>query len=265
MSRLLTASLLLLVGLIGLVALVIPILAPDLAGSNILALNPEGQPGNAGYAISTMMLIGFSVVILLLEIQEQTSNAKIIAALGVLIAITSVLRFVETAIPGFGGFSPVFVPIILAGYVFGARFGFLMGTLSMLTSALLTAGVGPWLPYQMFVAGWIGATAGLLPHPENSRLELALLVFFAFAWGLLYGGIINLYFWPFISTANQLGGSLDDAVTEVAARYGAFYLSTSFAWDLARSLGNIALVMILGLPAVRALSRFRDRFRFEAA
>jgi hypothetical protein len=88
-----------------------------------------------------------------IEVQGEAVSAKVVAALGMLVALASVLRFLETAIPGPGGFSPVFVPIILAGYVFGSRFGFLMGAMTLLVSALLTGGVGPWLPYQMFVCG----------------------------------------------------------------------------------------------------------------
>jgi energy-coupling factor transport system substrate-specific component len=41
----------------------------------------------------------------------------------------------------------MFLLIILTGYVFGARVGFLMGALSLMVSALITGGVGPWLPF----------------------------------------------------------------------------------------------------------------------
>ena len=263
MNRTLTGSLLILSAAIGLVALFFPFIAPVL---NRAIQNPNdiaAQPGSFSYGLLTVVLIGISLLALLLEMQGQAANAKILAALGVLVAITAVLRLIETAIPGIGGFSPVFVPIILAGYVFGARFGFLMGTLSVLTSALITAGVGPWLPYQMFVAGWVGITAGLLPHPESNRLKLAMLVLFAFGWGLLYGGILNLYFWPFVAgeslTASGEAGDLRDTV----ASYGAFYLATSFVWDIFRATGNVVLIIALGIPTIRAMSRFRDRFQFE--
>jgi hypothetical protein len=32
---------------------------------------------------------------------------------------------------------------------------------------------------------------------------------------------------------------------------------------LARAIGNAALVLVLGMPAVRALVRFRNRFQFQ--
>lgn len=263
MNRTLTASLLVLSCLVGLLALIYPLMAPALEEALSIQANAGTQPGSSGYALLTTALIGISLLALLLELQGQNTNSKIIAALGVLVAITSVLRLVETAIPGIGGFSPVFVPIILAGYVFGPRFGFLMGTLSIFTSALITAGVGPWLPYQMFVAGWVGITAGLLPHPQSNRLTLAMLAVFAFGWGLLYGAILNLYFWPFVVGETAALAVNDSSIAAAAASYGAFYMATSFIWDIFRAFGNIVFILALGIPAIRAMSRFRDRFQFE--
>jgi energy-coupling factor transport system substrate-specific component len=262
MNRFLTAVLLALCALVGLLSLLFPFLTPVINDTFSLENGAALQPGSFSYGLLTAILVGISLLALLLEIQGQTANAKITAALGVLVAITSVLRLIETAIPGIGGFSPVFVPIILAGYVFGIRFGFLMGTLSVLTSAIITAGVGPWLPYQMFVAGWVGITAGMLPHPNSTRTKLLMLVLFAFVWGLLYGGILNLYFWPYVAGESLSAAGSPDSVGEIAANYGAFYLATSFIWDIFRALGNVVLILIIGIPAVKALSRFRDRFQF---
>src|SRR5215510_10723229 len=149
-------------------------------------------------AVAALALLG-----LVLEAQGRALSARTVATLGVLVAILSVLRFVEVAIPGPGGFTPIFAPLILGGYVFGARFGFLLGAFSLLVSALITGGVGPWLPYQMFAAGWMGLSAGGLGRllgpvaPRHRRFELAVLCAFGFGWGLLYGAIMNLYSWPF--------------------------------------------------------------------
>ena len=68
-----------------------------------------------------------------------------------------------------------FAPLILGGYVFGARFGFLFGAFALLVSALITGGVGPWLPYQMFAAGWMGLSAGGLGVSSATAVRVALL------------------------------------------------------------------------------------------
>ena len=232
----------------------------------LLLLHPAGAPpgdldgGSTG--LLTALLVVLCLVAVLVEVQGQAVSARMVAALGVLVAVASVLRFVETAIPGPGGFSPIFVPILLAGYVFGARFGYLMGVLSLLVSALVTGGVGPWLPYQMLVAGWLGASAGWLPHPSRPGLELGMLVSTAFAWGLLYGFLTNLYFWPFFAGDNLMRWQPGSGWQTAASDYAAFYLATSLVWDLFRGLGSGLLVLALGLPAVRAMARFRDRFQF---
>jgi energy-coupling factor transport system substrate-specific component len=88
--------------------------------------------------------------------------SRSVALLAGLVAIDATLRLA----PSFLGASPIFALILLVGYAFGSRFGFAMGALTLLLSAAITAGVGPWLPFQMICAGWVGAAAGWLPHPQ---------------------------------------------------------------------------------------------------
>jgi energy-coupling factor transport system substrate-specific component len=253
-SHLLSGTILSLSAVIGALVLLSPFLAP--------AIVPDGAAtlleGSGQSSLLTIVLLGLVLAVLLLEMQGQAIGAKTVAALGVLVAAAAVLRFIEVAIPGPGGFSPVFVPIILGGYVFGARFGFLMGALTLLVSALLTGGVGPWLPFQMLAAAWVGLTAGWLPHPQGKYRETALLASFGFMWGFLYGFILNLYFWPFMTLAAQADGDAG-----LLSRYLAFYVTTSLVWDLGRAGGNLLLLAYVGIPTIKALQRFDLRLHFE--
>jgi energy-coupling factor transport system substrate-specific component len=262
MNRALTLLTYGLSALIGIAAFTYPFFLPHLAQvgqgearASVLRL--------ADAPLLTTLLVVLCLGTLLLEIQGQAVNAKLVAALGVLVAITSILRFLEVAIPGPGGLSLMFAPILLSGYVFGGRFGFLMGTMALLVSALITGGVGPWLPYQMFTAGWIGLTAGWLPVFKNQKITILMLTAVGFGWGLLFGAIMNLYFWPFLSDGGSTGWQPGSGIGDTLARYSLFYASTSLIWDLARAIGNAALVLVLGMPAVRALVRFRNRFQFQ--
>ena len=257
MSRPLSGAIYGLSALVGLVAFSYPLFVIALVGPERAAASQSETP------LLAMALLLLGLGVLLIEVQGRAVNARMVAALGLLVAATSVLRFLETAVPGPGGFSPIFVPIILAGYVFGARFGFLMGALTLLASAVITGGVGPWLPYQVFAAGWVGLTSGWLPHLKSKRSELALLTIFAFGWGLLFGAVLNLYFWPFLSNSAVVASGAGGGVGQALARYGTFYLTTSFAWDLARAVGNALLILAIGLPVLRALGRFRDKMQFE--
>lgn len=259
-TRFLAGMIYLLSGMIGVAAFAYPFL--DLEGA---AAAQDSASSLLSTPLLTSVVLVLCLLALLIELQGEATSAKVVAALGMLVSAASVLRFVETAIPGPGGFSPIFAPVILAGYVFGARFGFLMGSFTLLVSALITGGIGPWFPYQMFVAGWVGFSAGLLPHPAHPRLELLLLLVVGVVWGLLFGFITNLYFWPFFT--GEVGQSLEAGVGMMAnvRHYLAFYATTSLLWDMARAVGNVLLLLVLGMPTVRALSRFRDRFQFTVA
>ncbi len=258
-------------GAVGVLAFLYPFFVPATAETARWVAHGQNAP------LITAALVGLAVLALTIELQGQAISAKMVAMLGVLISITSVLRFIEVAIPMPGGFSPVFAPVILAGYVFGSRFGFLMGAFTLLVSGLITGGVGPWLPYQMFTAGWAGLTAGWIsggmewlvhlmgrsgPH-RSLRPDIAVLCVFGFVWGLLYGAIINVWFWPFAMGPAEQTWSPGIGLGETLARYGTFYLVTSLEWDMARAVGNGALILLLGAPVVRALTRFRRRFHFE--
>lgn len=257
MSKTLSALIYLTSAVIGVAAFAYPF---------ILASLPEASEAGAQAApVLTTALLVLCLLALLIEVQGEVVSAKMVSTLGMLVALASVLRFVETVIPGPGGFSPIFVPILLAGYVFGARFGFLMGAMTLLVSALLTGGVGPWLPYQMFVSAWAGFSAGWLPHPQNPRLELALLIAFGLGWGLLYGALTNLYFWPFFIGEAGMRYQPGSGPALALRHYAAFYVASSLLWDLVRAGGTGLLILVAGQPSVRALSRFRDRFQFTLA
>lgn len=256
MRRVLAGMIYALSGALGVFAFLYPFLIPRIVDEAFGTTQGQTAP------LLTAALIGLSVLALLMESQSETLNAKTVALMGVLVAVTSALRFIEIAIPLPGGFSPIFAPIIIAGYTFGARFGFLMGTLTMLTSSLVTGGVGPWLPFQMFTAGWAGLTAGWMPH-LNKRWELLALCIVGFIWGLLYGVIINLYFWPFAQGPVDQSWTQHLSLQTILTRYATFYLATSLVWDLMRAVGNVALILLLGTPMLKILKRFRQRFHFE--
>ena len=84
-------------------------------------------------------------------------------------------------------------------------------------------------------------------------------------WGLLYGAILNLYFWPLIDAGAGMSWQAGLGIGQALERYAAFYVTTSVWWDIARAVGNVALLAWLGLPILRALLRFGARFQFEVA
>jgi energy-coupling factor transport system substrate-specific component len=189
--------------------------------------------------------------------------SKTIALLGALVSLDAALRLV----PSFLGASPIFLLIILAGAVFGSSFGFQMGALTLLVSAFLTGGIGPWLPYQMLGAGWVGMTAGWIPRLSNRRARLIAIALFAALWGFLFGILLNLWFWPLSAPGGAVGSnyawSPGMSLRETIDRYTSFYVTSSLAFDAFRALGNALLVLALGGPLLAVLERFKSRFGWE--
>jgi energy-coupling factor transport system substrate-specific component len=234
-------------------------------------LPPDRGGETAAHAADTplllALLVGLAVLILLADLETRRLDTKQIALLGILIATNTALR----PLPGPGGLSPFYILPILGGYVYGAHFGFLLGALSMLTSALFTAGVGVWLPFQMFSMGWVGLISGWLGRPGQALARHGLAERWTLAaWGAVvgmgFGALMNLYSWPYIAPAQVAdpGQAWDPAggVSGALRSYLLYYLVTSFWYDLLRAAGNVALLLVLSAPLLRLLRRFQARFLY---
>jgi energy-coupling factor transport system substrate-specific component len=148
--------------------------------------------------------------------------------------------------------------------VFGPGFGFCLGALSFFASGLLSAGVGPWLPFQMVAAGWMGAGAALLPRARG-RLELAMLAVYGGAGALVYGALLNLSFWPFArSYPHQIAFLPDASLTTNLLHWWRFDLTTSLGFDVPAATGNALLLLFLARPVLIALRRVHRRAAFDA-
>ncbi|MDW7981208.1 MAG: ECF transporter S component [Thermomicrobium sp.] len=233
----------------------------------VAALGSHVSPTRGPEVILLFALLAVvSLVVLLTELSgeglERSERTRVVALLAVLVAIDAVLRFVPSLI----GASPIFFLIMVSGYVFGARFGFLMGALTLLVSAALTGGLGPWLPFQMLCAGWIGATAAWLPRQTGWHRRLWLASFGA-VWGFLFGALMNLWFWPFAAPGVAESGGLywtpGMALGDTLQAYARFYLATSVLFDGTRALGNAVLALLLSDAVCNALERWRDRLSWH--
>ncbi len=209
---------------------------------------------------AVLLALSGSIALVLIALVAEAQfglTVPTVAMIGTLVGLNAALRMVETVVPLPGGFSPVFLLILLVGHSFGARLGFLMGALTMLVSGPLTAGgLGPWTPYQMLTAGWVGMGAAWLPR---GRLAIPALALYGVLWGWLYGALTNLYFWPYALSAPDITWEPGMGVREALLRYGRFYLVTSLAWDTMRAVGNGVLVALLGQSLLQVLERFRLR------
>ncbi|WP_255491859.1 MULTISPECIES: ECF transporter S component [unclassified Actinotalea] len=200
------------------------------------------------------------VAVVLVALSEGGLDVKAVAVLGLLSAVGSVLRPLSA---GTAGVELVFVVIVLGGRVFGPGFGFALGSTTILASALLTGGVGPWMPFQMLGASWIGLGAGLLPRRVRGAREIALLVAYGAVAAFAFGLAMNLSFWPFgVGTGTGISFVAGDPVLENLRRFGLFTLATSLGWDVGRALTTALALALVARPTLVALRRTAARAAF---
>lgn len=223
-------------------------------------------PRSGGQSAPWLMLVLVPVllVVVVLQVGSGDLDPRMLAMLGVLSAVNAALRLVSA---GTGGIELVFFLLVLAGFVFGPTFGFLLGMISLFASALLTAGVGPWLPFQMLAAGWIGLGAGVLGRvlagrvAPRGRVEIAVLAIYAAIVAYAFGALMNLWFWPFAIGADTAVSYLPGGpLAENLRRFVVFTLTTStLTWDTVRAVTNVVAVLVLGRPVLGTLRRARRR------
>lgn len=206
-------------------------------------------------------LMPVMLVLILVEVATGEIGSKQIALLGVLIALNAVIRLLGA---GTAGIETAFFLIIIAGFVFGSGFGFLLGTGSLLVSALITGGVGPWLPFQMMAAGLIGIGAGLLPRFRSRFGKLAVLIAYAIPASFAYGSLMTLWNWPFLagseSSISYLAGA---GAIENLVRFVQFQILTGgLIWDLGRAITTVALIAITGPLLLGSLQRAAGKAGF---
>ncbi len=208
-----------------------------------------------------VLVLPLLLAVLLAELADGGLDAKAVAVLGVLVACGAALRAPVTGVTGFSG---IFFLLLPGGRVFGRGFGFVQGALTMFASALLTGGVGPWLPYEMLGCAWVGFGAGCLPR-ATGRVELALLAVYGAVSGYAFGFLLNLSFWPFsLDPSSSIAYLPGASFAEQWHRYLVFDATTSLGWDTGRAVTNFVLVLVVGPAALATFRRAARRAAFEA-
>ncbi|MEV6124427.1 ECF transporter S component [Streptomyces sp. NPDC052077] len=222
-------------------------------------------PGTFGSNWAPPLVFGVLLIlvlcVILSEIAEGGIDSKALAMLGVLSAVNAALRPLGA---GTAGIETVFFVLVLAGRVYGPGFGFTLGCTSLFASALITGGVGPWMPYQMFGCAFVGMLAGFLPRADGRR-EVMLLAVYGSLSGYLFGFLLNLSFWPFsLDPGSSIAYLPGLPFTEQWQRYVAFDIATSLGWDTGRAVTNFVCVALAGPAVLTTFRRAARRARFRA-
>lgn len=219
-------------------------------------------PGDAQAAVPfvAVALVPALVIAVALTLDREMYTAQTVALLGVLTAVGAAVRIAST---GVGGVEAVFILLILAGRAYGARFGLLLGILTITLSSVFWGGIGPWTPFQAFACGWVAAGAGLLPRIRlasprwSSRLEVAMLVLYGILAAYAFGLVMNLWFWPFaVGSGTSISYLPGAPLGRNLASFGLYSFVTSTAtWDTVRAVTSAVGILLVGPAALAALRR----------
>ncbi|CAN2203956.1 ECF transporter, substrate-specific component [Candidatus Nanopelagicaceae bacterium] len=194
------------------------------------------------------------------KVSNGDLDAKSVALLALLSALIAAVRPLGT---GAVGIEPMWFILILSARVFGPAFGFLLGALSMVLSAFITGGIGPWLAYQSFAAAWIGLGVALIPRSLRGRRELVALIIYGILAAQFFGTAMDLQFWPwYLGVDSQLSYIPGGAFAENIDRFFTYHFLSALAWDIPRAIFTSVLLAVAGKPVLGALRRAHTRARF---
>ena len=237
--------------MIGLIAFLWPFL---LQNDSVFSNNSDNA------AILLLLIVPLVLMVALADVMQGGIDSRSLAILGVLTAVVAAVRPLGGSV---AGLEPVWAIIIIGGRALGASFGFVLGAIGILGSAVLTGGIGPWLPFQMLVAAWVGAGAGLLPKLTGKK-EVILLVTYGFVVGFAAGLLLNLWFWPFANgLLPEVSFEPGIAISEQLTRWVRFSLLTSFGYDLPRGILTATLLFFLAHPLLKAMRRMTKKANFS--
>ncbi len=228
-------------------------------------LNAHSSAHHLNNQIFSLVGVPVALAVLVVEISNQRLDAKSVALLGVLAALTAALRPMGA---GAVGIEPMWFILILSARVFGPAFGFILGILAMFVSAFITGGFGPWLAYQMFAAGWVGLGAGLLPQRMGrfglrGKSEVAMLALYGIFASMLFGLLMDLQFWPWaLGSQTQLSYVPGASIATNAHKFIIYHFASSMAWDVPRAFVTSVLTIITAPAVLFAMRRTKRRASF---
>lgn len=202
-----------------------------------------------------------TVVALVYSINLNPLDSKTIAILAVLTAVIAAFRPLGA---GAIGIEPMWFILILSARVFGAYFGFILGATSMLLSAVLTGGIGPWLSYQVFAAAGVGVGVALIPKSLRGRGEIAALFIYALIASELFGIAMDLQFWPWsLGRGTQLSYIPGAPLATNLNHFITYHFTASMAWDIPRAVFTSLLIVIAAPAVLNTLRRAHVKAAFN--
>jgi energy-coupling factor transport system substrate-specific component len=173
--------------------------------------------------------------------ERDTQATKELAVIAALAAFATVSRIALAAVPQV---KPTTFLVILSGLVFGPQSGFMVGSLSALSSNVYF-GQGPWTPWQMFAWGMAGWVSGWLGKAWP-RIGIWPLAIYSACWGFLYDWLLDIWSWLSYSTEYSLSTFL-------------VMIASGIWFDILHAFGNVLFAIIFGVSFRQVLVRFKRK------
>jgi len=191
--------------------------------------------------VSTLVLL-ILLGLLMWSTGRRPVNTIVISVTATLAALASLGRILFAAV---ASIQPATFLVLLSGYVFGGRTGFVVGTMTGLISNFFL-GHGPWTLWQMIAWGICGLLGGVLGQGKSQLALMPFLVLSAGA-GYFYGLFMNTWHW--LNLVYPLNWQTLVAVW-----------ASSFIFDTLHAVGNVIFAMVFARTFFNHLVRYRNRF-----
>lgn len=199
------------------------------------------------YLVLSFGLVVIVILFFFIRFETRKVEARELVILAVLASIAAVGRIPFASIPSV---QPTTFVIMIAGFVFGAESGFIIGAVAALASNMVL-GQGPWTPWQMVAWGLVGLTAGMLRNTRLMKWNSGRIVFGA-VWGYLFGWIMNV--WGFLALT-QTGNP-----PTLASVF--LYFAASASFDSMHAASNVFFLLVFGNIWIKILTRFKRKYGF---
>ncbi|MDD2585878.1 MAG: ECF transporter S component [Syntrophomonadaceae bacterium] len=204
---------------------------------------------HVNWALCSVIILGLAMLAFFWSFEKSEAVSKEVVLIATMASLAAISRVPFVVIMGL---QPTTFIVMITGYVFGTRTGFMVGAVAALVSNFFL-GQGPWTPWQMFCWGMCGVAAGLLAG-RDKEFQLIKFTVLGGICGYLFGWTMNIWHW--------VGFIYPLTLKTFLATYIA-----SIAFDTLHALGNIVFSMIFGRSFYNVLMRFKKKIlvRFLAS
>lgn len=206
--------------------------------------------GGKSYVIVSVIVVLCAIVPFFVGFERRRPQARELVMLAVMCALAVAARAAFIWLPSF---KPMAAIVMIAGIAFGPSSGFLVGSLSALTSNFIF-GQGPWTPWQMLAFGLCGLAFGALARRGVVKRE-DLGVTGSLVLAILGAVFVVIVVGPVLDTS-----SLFFMVSRITPEVIVAVYLAGFPMNCAQAAATFVTLLLAAAPLLDKLSRVRRKY-----